>query len=105
MNWWTRRDAIIISCMDTFTSMLAGVTIFSILGNLAFETGRDVSEVAGGGPGLAFVSYPDAIAKFNVLPQVFGIRSTFDYVTRDGGKTRSENERIFFSLFVPFVPV
>ena len=51
-------------------SLSAGVTIFSILGNLAYETGKDVSEVATGGPGLAFISYPDAIAKFSVVPQV-----------------------------------
>ena len=56
--------------MDTFTSFLAGITIFSVLGNLAFETGKNVADVAGGGPGLAFISYPDAIAKFNFVPQV-----------------------------------
>ena len=57
--------------MDTFTSFLAGMTIFSILGNLAYESGMNVTDVVGGaGPGLAFVSYPDAIAKFNVVPQV-----------------------------------
>ena len=56
--------------MDTFTSLLAGITIFAILGNLAHETGQDISKVAAGGPGLAFVSYPDAIAKFGVVPQV-----------------------------------
>ena len=64
------RDGIIISLMDTFTSFLAGITIFSVLGNLAFETGKNVADVAGGGPGLAFISYPDAIAKFNFVPQV-----------------------------------
>ncbi len=50
--------------------MLAGFTIFSVLGNLAHETGQKVGDVASGGPGLAFISYPDAIAKFTVVPQV-----------------------------------
>lgn len=51
--------------------MLAGCTIFGILGNLAYELGvEDISKVVKGGAGLAFVSYPDAIAKFNFLPQV-----------------------------------
>ena len=67
---YLNRDAIIISLMDTFTSFLAGITIFSILGNLAHESGKNVSEVVSAGTGLAFVSYPDAIAKFDIVPQV-----------------------------------
>jgi len=66
------KDAFIISLMDTFTSLLAGVTIFSILGNLSLQTGVEISEVVKGGPNLAFVAYPDAIAKFDTpyFPQV-----------------------------------
>lgn len=56
--------------MDTFTSFLAGITIFSILGNLAHESGKNVTDVVSAGTGLAFVSYPDAIAKFQYVPQV-----------------------------------
>ena len=66
----------IISFMDTFTSMLAGVTVFSILGNLALESGKQVSDVATSGSGLAFISYPEAIGKFPVVPHV---RATFIY--------------------------
>ena len=64
------RDATIVSLMDTFTSLLAGVTIFAILGNLAHETGKSIDQVVAGGTGLAFVSYPEAIGKFDVVPQV-----------------------------------
>lgn len=64
------RDAWIISGADTFTSLLAGLTIFSILGNLAHELNTDIESVVRGGAGLAFISYPDAIAKFNLAPQV-----------------------------------
>ncbi|XP_012538369.1 sodium-dependent nutrient amino acid transporter 1 isoform X2 [Monomorium pharaonis] len=68
------RDVIIITSLDTVTSMLAGCTIFGILGNLAYELGvEDISKVVRGGAGLAFVSYPDAIAKFSVLPQLFAV--------------------------------
>lgn len=63
-------DVLIISFMDTFTSMLAGVTVFSILGNLALESGKQVSDVATSGSGLAFISYPEAIGKFPVVPHV-----------------------------------
>jgi len=60
----------IITTLDTFTSLLAGSTVFCILGNLAHEMGTDIGSVVRGGPGLAFVSYPDAITKFDAVPQV-----------------------------------
>ena len=59
--------------MDTFTSLLAGVTIFSILGNLAHESGKPIETVVQGGTGLAFISYPEAISKFDVVPQLFAV--------------------------------
>ena len=39
------RDGLILSCTDTFTSTLAGITIFSILGNLAHVSGVSVRKV------------------------------------------------------------
>ncbi|KAF7996892.1 hypothetical protein HCN44_002538 [Aphidius gifuensis] len=68
------RDVMVVTTLDTFTSMMAGFTIFGILGNLAHELGSDdISTVVRGGTGLAFISYPDAIAKFTVLPQLFSV--------------------------------
>ena len=67
------RDALIISIADTLTSLLAGFVIFSILGNLAFELQVPVKDVVDSGPGLAFVSYPSALAKFDFLPQLFSL--------------------------------
>ncbi len=64
------RDSTIVSLADTFTSILAGVTIFSILGNLAYETNQPIENVVQGGTGLAFISYPEAISKFDAVPQV-----------------------------------
>ncbi|XP_032683174.1 sodium-dependent nutrient amino acid transporter 1-like isoform X3 [Odontomachus brunneus] len=67
-------DVIIVTTLDTLTSLLAGFTIFGILGNLAYELGTDdISRVVRSGTGLAFISYPDAIAKFSVLPQLFSV--------------------------------
>lgn len=64
-------DATIISFADTFTSLLAGITTFAILGYLANQMGVEVSQVVkGGGTSLAFVSYPEALATFTVVPQV-----------------------------------
>lgn len=68
------RDVIIVTTIDSFTSILAGCIIFGILGNLAHETNvTDISKVVKGGAGLAFISYPEAIAKFKYLPQMFAV--------------------------------
>lgn len=60
----------IITTLDTFTSLMAGITIFGILGNLAHNLDTEISAVVKSGTGLAFISYPDAIAKFDYIPQV-----------------------------------
>lgn len=53
---------------------MAGVSIFGILGNLAHNLQiADIKEVVKSGTGLAFISYPDAIAKFQAVPQIFAI--------------------------------
>jgi len=69
----TNKDALIISFADTFTSLLAGTVIFSILGHLAHELDLPVAEVVKSGAGLAFVSYPEVLAKFDFVPQVFAV--------------------------------
>ncbi|KAH0819792.1 hypothetical protein GEV33_003000 [Tenebrio molitor] len=68
------RDALIVTTLDTFTSLLSGVTIFGILGNLAHNLGVTPDKVINsGGTGLAFISYPDAIAKMEAVPWLFAI--------------------------------
>nr|XP_049699566.1 sodium-dependent nutrient amino acid transporter 1 isoform X2 [Helicoverpa armigera] len=67
------RDSMIVTTLDTFTSLISGITIFGILGNLAFQLGYDnINDVIGsGGSSLAFISYPDAIAQSPFVPQLF----------------------------------
>ncbi|XP_076240656.1 sodium-dependent nutrient amino acid transporter 1 [Calliopsis andreniformis] len=68
------RDVMIVTTLDTFTSLIAGCTIFGILGNLAHEMGTtDISTVVRGGTGLAFISYPEALSRFKVVPQLFAV--------------------------------
>jgi len=67
------KDALIISFADTFTSILAGTVIFAILGHLSYELGLPVKDVVKSGAGLAFVSYPEVISKFDFAPQVFAV--------------------------------
>lgn len=68
------RDVMIVTTLDTFTSLIAGFTIFGILGNLAYTTGtEDIGSVVRGGTGLAFISYPEALARFTFVPQLFSV--------------------------------
>ncbi|XP_035794366.1 sodium-dependent nutrient amino acid transporter 1-like [Anopheles albimanus] len=67
------RDAVIISWLDTFTSIIAGCIVFGVIGNLSHTTGQHIEDLAESGPSLTFITYPDAIAKFQVLPQLFAI--------------------------------
>ncbi|XP_065073455.1 sodium-dependent nutrient amino acid transporter 1-like [Ochlerotatus camptorhynchus] len=67
------RDAMIISWMDTVTSMLSGVIVFGVVGNLAHVTNREIDKVMKGGPELVFVVYPEAIAKMELGSTLFSI--------------------------------
>uniref|UniRef100_A0A336KCW2 Sodium-dependent nutrient amino acid transporter 1 n=1 Tax=Culicoides sonorensis TaxID=179676 RepID=A0A336KCW2_CULSO len=68
------RDVNIVTGLDTFTSIMSGTVVFGILGHLAEVTGvDDIKHVVKDGAGLAFISYPDAIAKFGWYPQIFAV--------------------------------
>ncbi|XP_056393946.1 sodium- and chloride-dependent neutral and basic amino acid transporter B(0+)-like [Hyla sarda] len=61
-------DSIVVCVVNCLTSILAGFAIFSILGHMAFISGKKVSEVVDEGFGLAFIAYPDALAKLPISP-------------------------------------
>ncbi|XP_053686016.1 sodium-dependent nutrient amino acid transporter 1-like [Sabethes cyaneus] len=67
------RDATIISILDTLTSIISGVIVFGVVGNLAHVTQRDVPQVMKSGPQLTFITYPDAIAKMQFAPNFFAV--------------------------------
>lgn len=52
------KHALIISAINSGTSMLAGLTVFAFLGVMSCQSGLDISMVANKGPGLAFITYP-----------------------------------------------
>nr|QCI31496.1 sodium- and chloride-dependent GABA transporter ine [Grandidierella japonica] len=80
-------DVWVISMVNAGTSILAGIIVFSTMGNIALETGRNITDVVAEGPGLAFVVYPQALAKmpypngfsiaFFLLLLMLGIDSQF----------------------------
>jgi NSS family neurotransmitter:Na+ symporter len=69
-------NAWVVSFANCVTSFFAGFAVFSVLGYLAFTTNQPVEKVVGAGPGLAFVTYPTAIAKLPggvVVQSIFGM--------------------------------
>ncbi|OQV23103.1 Sodium- and chloride-dependent glycine transporter 2 [Hypsibius exemplaris] len=54
-------DAMIVSVADTATSLIAGISVFSILGFMAGQLDVGVETVAQSGPGLVFVTFPEAL--------------------------------------------
>ncbi|XP_046564197.1 sodium- and chloride-dependent glycine transporter 1-like [Haliotis rubra] len=66
------RDAVIITFLSEGTSFYAGFAIFSVLGFMAEKKGIHISEVTEAGPGLGFVTYPEALAELP-FPQVWSV--------------------------------
>uniref|UniRef100_A0AAR2LE15 Transporter n=1 Tax=Pygocentrus nattereri TaxID=42514 RepID=A0AAR2LE15_PYGNA len=64
------RQSIWLCVVNSCTSFIAGFVVFSVLGFMAQQLGADVEDVADSGPGLAFIAYPQAVARMP-LPQLW----------------------------------
>ena len=62
------RDAIVICSVNCFTSLFCGLVVFAVLGYMSHELGLPIEKVVASGPGLAFVTYPAALAKIPLSP-------------------------------------
>ncbi|KAM9812595.1 sodium- and chloride-dependent GABA transporter 2-like isoform 3-T3 [Syngnathus typhle] len=66
------KDSLWLCLLNSCTSLVAGFAVFSVLGFMAHRQGVPVADVAESGPGLAFITYPQAVAMLP-LPNVWSV--------------------------------
>ncbi|KAJ7379135.1 hypothetical protein OS493_017633 [Desmophyllum pertusum] len=62
------KDTLIVSLINCGTSVFAGFVIFTMMGYMSHVLGVGVPEVVKGGPGLAFIAYPEGIKQMPASP-------------------------------------
>lgn len=62
------RDALVIPFVNCAASVFAGFAVFSVLGFLAHQMDTHIADVTTGGPALAFIMYPEALALLPLAP-------------------------------------
>ncbi|KAH7638851.1 hypothetical protein HUG17_2884 [Dermatophagoides farinae] len=62
------RDSILVLFANAGTSIFSGFVVFSIIGYLAHEMDVAVDEVVDQGVGLAFIVYPEVVARLPISP-------------------------------------
>ncbi|XP_076664285.1 sodium- and chloride-dependent glycine transporter 1 isoform X2 [Andrena cerasifolii] len=62
------KDTLIVAVSNICTSFFAGFVIFSVIGFLAHELSVPVASVVDQGAGLAFIVYPEVVARLPVAP-------------------------------------
>lgn len=67
------NNAFIIGLADSLTAFVGGLAVFGALGFHASELGVKVADVAAGGPGLTFVTYPTIISNLPFWQPLFGV--------------------------------
>ncbi len=71
------NNAFLTSLVDVLISFFAGFVVFSTLGFLAVQKNVAINDLAISGPGLAFITYPSAIA---TLPGGYFVQGLFGII-------------------------
>jgi NSS family neurotransmitter:Na+ symporter len=66
-------NALITSVLNCLYSFITGFAVFGVIGFMAQSKGVPFSEAITGGPGLAFVVYPEAINQLPAGQTIFGL--------------------------------
>ncbi|XP_014669609.1 PREDICTED: sodium- and chloride-dependent glycine transporter 1-like [Priapulus caudatus] len=61
-------ECYLVPVVNSATSLLAGFVVFSVLGYMAEVAQVDIKDIVTGGPGLAFIAYPEAITHLAISP-------------------------------------
>ncbi|XP_077991178.1 sodium- and chloride-dependent glycine transporter 1-like [Glandiceps talaboti] len=61
-------DSIVVPLVNSGTSIFGGLAIFSVVGFMSEDLGVEIEEVVTSGPGLAFIAYPEALARIPISP-------------------------------------
>ncbi|XP_071102034.1 sodium- and chloride-dependent glycine transporter 1-like [Haliotis cracherodii] len=64
------RDSMILSAISEGTSMFSGLVTFAVLGVMSEKTGVPIAGVVSSGPGLGYVTYPEALSQLP-FPQLW----------------------------------
>lgn len=93
------RDAILLSILDTFTSVLAGCVVFSVLGSLSAKLDVAFEDVIGtGGTDLAYIVYPQALANIEFVPQLWSVLFFFMLFTLGIGSSVAIVETVLTTI-------
>ena len=100
------KDALIVVILDSLTSIIAGIVVFSYLGFLAHELKEPCTQIfiennGFEGPKLAFIGIPYAISKINYFtgcPQLLSALSSFMFLVLGFGSLYLEIEVILNAL-------
>ncbi|KAG1653928.1 Sodium- and chloride-dependent GABA transporter ine [Nymphon striatum] len=66
------RETLTIISVNTATSLIGSIVVFSTLGHIAEVQGRNVSDVVAQGPGLVLVAIPEVITQMPI-PQLWAV--------------------------------
>jgi len=67
------NNAFITVLSNSSFDLIAGITVFSTLGFVAHSAGVPFTKVAEGGPGIAFVAFPQAISQMPAFQVALGV--------------------------------